>query len=77
MAYCDIDDVGFAKCLSRYSRVLVRHPVTSRRSLLVEVLNGQATREILTVLVAASATDEQIAAVIRKDHPSINVVTAP
>jgi hypothetical protein len=77
MAYCDVDDVGFAKCLSRYARVLVRHPSVSKQSLYVEVLNSQGTRETLTVLAAAPATNEQIAAAIRKDRPDVTIATPP
>ncbi|MBE1162506.1 hypothetical protein [Dyella acidiphila] len=77
MAYCDVDDVGFAQCLSRYSRALVRHPAASRRSLQVAVLNSQGQREMLTVLATAAASNEQISAAIRKGRPDVAIVAMP
>jgi hypothetical protein len=77
MAYCDIDDVGFAKCLSRYSRVLVRHPPLTKQSLRVEVIDGHGNSEALAVLATASATHEQITAEVRKDRPDVTIVSVP
>ncbi|GLQ89870.1 hypothetical protein [Dyella flagellata] len=74
MAFCDVDDVGLAHCLSHYAKALVKQPDGARRALSFTVQDAHGASSIVTVLATLAQSDKAIAKAALDGMPSAEIV---
>lgn len=74
VAFCDVQEVGLARCLSRYASGLVKLPEAAARTLVFTVRDAQGASSTVVVLAAATQSDAAIAAAALDGKPGGHIV---
>ena len=74
IAFCDVQDVGLAGCLSRYATGLVKLPEAAARTLAFTVRDAQGTSGTVIVLATATQSEEAIATAALDGKPGGHIV---
>lgn len=74
VAFCDVEDTGLSRCLSRYANALVKQPNAATRTLSFIVRDAGGVLNKVTVLATAAQTDKEIASAALEGMPGANIV---
>lgn len=69
VAFCDVEDLGLAHCLSRYATALVKQPAAATRTLSLVVRDAHGVSSTVIVLATAAQNDEDIAKAALEGKP--------
>lgn len=74
MAVCDVESIGFSRCLAHYARALVKQPVAATRTVNVMLRDAHGALCTVTVLATRAQSDEAIAEAALEGMPRATVV---
>jgi hypothetical protein len=74
VAFCDVQDIGLGRCLSRYATGLVKLPEAATRTLSFLVRDAQGTSSMVIVLATADQSEKEVAAAALDGKPGGRIV---
>lgn len=73
VAFCDVEDLGLSRCLSRYVNALVKQPKAAARALSF-VVRDQGVSSTVIVLTTATQSEAEIAKAALEGKPGGSIV---
>lgn len=76
MAFCDMQNPAFSRCLAHYAHALVKQPKPASRVVSRVVRDAQGASQTVIVLAAANQTSDDINKLVAHEIPGSTVVDA-